>query len=116
MSVESQQVEQSWAIGSHRFANPWILAPMAGVSERPYRVIALKHGAIAAPTELVSAKGLIFGQARTERYLARDEEVENPFWVQILEVIQIRWPALQRMPLSGELISSISIWAVRSKR
>lgn len=83
MNVESQHHEQSWAIGSHRFANPWILAPMAGVSERPYRVIALKHGAIAAPTELVSAKGLIFGQARTERYLARDEDVENPFWVQI---------------------------------
>ena len=56
---------------------------MAGVSERPYRVLALRHGASAAPTELVSAKGLIFGQARTERYLARDEEVEEPFWVQI---------------------------------
>lgn len=74
---------ETWKIGSHTFDNPWILAPMAGVSERPYRVLALRHGACAAPTELVSAKGLIFGQARTERYLARDEEVENPFWVQI---------------------------------
>ena len=34
---------------------------MAGVSERPYRVIALKHGAIAAPTN-GGAKGLIFGK------------------------------------------------------
>ena len=74
---------QTWTLGPHHFENPWILAPMAGVSERPYRVLALRHGACAAPTELVSAKGLIFGQARTERYLARDEEVENPFWVQI---------------------------------
>ena len=78
-----EDIDSTWTIGSHRFENPWILAPMAGVSERPYRVLALRHGASAAPTELVSAKGLIFGQARTERYLARDEEVEEPFWVQI---------------------------------
>ena len=113
MNVESQHDEQSWAIGSHRFANPWILAPMAGVSERPYRVIALKHGAIAAPTELVSAKGLIFGQARTERYLARDEDVENPFWVQIFGGDPDSMAALQLTRLSGG--PSISIWAVPSK-
>ncbi|MEO1173223.1 MAG: tRNA dihydrouridine synthase DusB, partial [Myxococcota bacterium] len=40
-------------LGPIELANPWILAPMAGVSEWPYRIIALRHGAAAAPTELV---------------------------------------------------------------
>ena len=69
-------------LGPHRLKNPWILAPMAGVSEMPYRVLAQKMGASATPTELVSAKGLIYGQARTEHYLRRDPS-EKPFWVQI---------------------------------
>jgi len=69
-------------IGGYTFRNPWILAPMAGVSEMPYRLIALEMGAAAAPTELVSAKGLIYGQDRTRRYLTHSEQ-EQPFWVQV---------------------------------
>lgn len=69
-------------LGPYRLENPWILAPMAGVSEMPYRVIARRMGAGAAPTELVSAKGLLFGQERTKRYLAHSS-AESPFWVQI---------------------------------
>ncbi|MEM6731535.1 MAG: tRNA dihydrouridine synthase DusB [Myxococcota bacterium] len=62
--------------------NPWILAPMAGVSEWPYRVIALSHGAAATPTELISARALIEGTPRSERYMARDPS-EAQFWVQL---------------------------------
>lgn len=69
-------------LGPFRLENPWILAPMAGVSEMPYRVIARNMGASAAPTELVSAKGLLTGQERTARYLAHSA-IETPFWVQI---------------------------------
>ena len=69
-------------IGPYLLKNPWILAPMAGVSEMPYRVIAREMGASAAPTELVSAKGLLFGQERTRRYLTRADS-ETPFWVQL---------------------------------
>ena len=56
---------------------------MAGVSEAPYRQIALELGASAAPTELVSAKGLLTGQARTERYMQFNPALEHPFWVQL---------------------------------
>ena len=69
-------------IGPHTLDNPWILAPMAGVSEMPFRVIARRFGASMAPTELVSSKGLLYGQARTARYLTHDTS-EQPFWVQI---------------------------------
>lgn len=55
---------------------------MAGVSEMPFRVLARRLGAGAAPTELVSAKGLLYGQERTAHYLTHDPS-ESPFWVQI---------------------------------
>ena len=55
---------------------------MAGVSEMPFRVIARELGAGAAPTELVSAKGLLYGQSRSARYVAHAPS-EQPFWVQI---------------------------------
>ncbi|NJK90094.1 MAG: hypothetical protein HC923_12380 [Myxococcales bacterium] len=45
------------SIGPIRVERPIIMAPMAGVSEAPYRRIALELGAGLAPTELVSSKG-----------------------------------------------------------
>ncbi len=62
--------------------NPWILAPMAGVSEMPFRHLARRCGAGAAPTELISAKGLLYGQKRTQLYLRHTAE-DAPFWVQL---------------------------------
>ncbi len=69
-------------LGSHALANPWILAPMAGVSEMPFRVIARELGAALCPTELVSAAGLVHASARTRKYLRR-AECERPFVVQL---------------------------------
>lgn len=70
-------------IGPHTIDVPILLAPMAGVSEAPFRRIALSMGAGLAPTELVSAKGLEFGNARTEAYLRHDPEVEPILAVQV---------------------------------
>lgn len=69
-------------IGPYTLPNPWILAPMAGVSEMPFRTLAREMGAGAAPTELVSAKGLLYGSTRTQQYLTHAAS-EQPFWVQI---------------------------------
>ncbi len=71
------------SIGQFTIANPYVLAPMAGVSQMPFRRIALTMGAGLAPTELVSAKGLFFESQRTKSYLAHDETVEKPFCVQL---------------------------------
>ncbi len=73
----------SLAIGPHRLPRPIILAPMAGVSESPYRIMALDAGAGLAPTELVSAKGLEYRNARTEGYLRHDPQREPLLSVQI---------------------------------
>ena len=69
-------------LGPLTLANPWILAPMAGVSEQPFREIAFELGAALAPTELVSANGLIRASARTQKYL-RHGASEKPFVVQL---------------------------------
>lgn len=70
-------------IGPYELRNPFILAPMAGVSEQPFRVIAFKMGAALCPTELVSAQGLMRANARTIRYLRHDTGVERPYSLQI---------------------------------
>ena len=70
-------------IGPHTIDPPIFLAPMAGVSEAPYRVISLEMGAGLAPTELVSARGLQFGNTRTSDYLRHDPRTEPMLSVQI---------------------------------
>src|SRR5262249_58645848 len=71
------------AIGPYDLPNPYILPPMAGVSEMPFRVLAFKMGAALCPTELVSAQGLFRANSRTLRYLRHDAEVERPYSLQI---------------------------------
>ena len=70
-------------LGPYPLKNPWVLAPMAGVSEEPFRVLAFRMGAALCPTELVSAQGLMRANARTVRYLRHDAEVERPYSLQI---------------------------------
>jgi len=69
-------------IGPFTLADPWILAPMAGVSNMPFRLIAREMGAAAAVTELVSCKGLSYRQKKSAHFLTHDDS-EQPFWVQL---------------------------------
>jgi nifR3 family TIM-barrel protein len=50
--------------------NNLVVAPMAGVSNLPFRLIAKEAGASLVFTETVSAKGLVMGGAKTRRLLA----------------------------------------------
>ena len=70
-------------IGPYEIKRPYVLAPMAGVSQMPFRRLALKLGAGLAPTELISAKGLFYESARTKTYLTYDPIIEQPFCVQL---------------------------------
>jgi tRNA-dihydrouridine synthase B len=69
-------------IGPYHFQGRFFLAPLAGVSDRPFRKICRDMGAAFTYTEMVSAHGLAYGSAQTESYLDRDPE-ESPFAVQI---------------------------------
>ena len=84
-------------IGPHLLRNPFILAPMAGVSEMPFRRIALRLGAALAPTELVSAAGLVHASARTLKYLRHDPALEKPF------VVQVFGGDPEQLGISGEI-------------
>ncbi|MEY2667613.1 MAG: hypothetical protein RJA59_251 [Pseudomonadota bacterium] len=69
-------------IGPHTFSGRFFLAPLAGVSDRPFRAICREMGAAFAYTEMVSAHGLVHGTSQTLSYLDRDP-AEVPFAVQI---------------------------------
>ncbi len=69
-------------IGPHTFSGRFFLAPLAGVSDRPFRALCRELGASFAYTEMVSAHGLLHGTQQTLSYLDRDP-AEVPFAVQI---------------------------------
>lgn len=69
-------------IGPHTFSGRYFLAPLAGVSDRPFRSICRAMGASFAYTEMVSAHGLVHGTLQTASYLDREPD-EVPFAVQI---------------------------------
>ncbi len=59
-----------------------VLAPMAGVSDGPFRRLCRSHGAALVFTEMVSANGLVRGNARSWDYL-HFQEAERPIGVQL---------------------------------
>lgn len=69
-------------IGSVKLANHVIAAPMAGVTDRAYRIIAREQGCGLAVTEMVSDLALLFANPRTYRMLDFRGEIE-PLSVQI---------------------------------
>ncbi|MBI5136616.1 MAG: tRNA dihydrouridine synthase DusB [Nitrospirae bacterium] len=56
-------------IGGVTFDNPLVLAPLSGITNLPFRLIAKRMGAGMVVSELVSSNGLIRAQERTRRYL-----------------------------------------------
>lgn len=48
---------------------PW-LAPLAGYSDLPFRLLCREYGAIVCETEMISAKGLLYGSVGTAALLA----------------------------------------------
>lgn len=60
---------------------PW-LAPMAGYSDLPFRLLCRRYGAAAAVSEMVSAKGLSMRQPGTDKLLATCPE-DRPLVIQL---------------------------------
>jgi len=80
--------------------NPW-LAPLAGFSDLPFRLVCRKYGCNVAVTEMVSAKGLFYNFEHTKEYLATTKE-DSPLIVQIFgNEPQIIAQALSRLKDMG---------------
>lgn len=69
-------------VGNVQLKNNLLFAPIAGFSEVGFRHLCAKYGAGLTYTELVSAKGLVYGNKGTEELLATTE-IETPCAVQI---------------------------------
>lgn len=58
------------------------MAPLAGITDAPYRRLCRRYGACLVYTEMISAKGLYYGDRKTEELLVIREE-EQPVAIQI---------------------------------
>ena len=64
------------------FSSPLLLAPMAGVNDPVFRAICRRMGAGLTYTEMISAKGLAYNNARTQEMIAGLPE-DRPYAVQL---------------------------------
>ncbi len=69
-------------IGGLILENPLILAPMAGITQLPFRRLAKEAGCALVVTEMVSANGLVHGSKKTAELLAMHPD-ERPVSAQI---------------------------------
>jgi tRNA-dihydrouridine synthase B len=69
-------------IGHHILKNNLIVAPMAGVTDRPFRQLCKKMGAGLAVSEMVTSNSLLYGSEKTLRRANHEGEVD-PISVQI---------------------------------
>ena len=69
-------------IGNIEISGLTALAPLAGVTDRTFRVLCREQGASLVVTEMVSARGLVEGGERTSRFLDFEAD-EFPISVQI---------------------------------
>ena len=70
-------------IGTYTLKNSLILAPMAGVTDRPFRQLCKAMGAGMAVSEMISSNSLLWGSEKTKRRANHEGEVE-PRCVQIV--------------------------------
>ena len=69
-------------IGPHKLKNKLVVAPMAGVTDRPFRQLCKQMGAGMAVSEMVASNSLLWGSEKTRRRANHDGEVD-PISVQI---------------------------------
>jgi len=69
-------------IGDVNIPNPLVLAPMAGISNIAFRILAKEQGAGLVCSEFVSAKAIYYGNQKTQDMLIVDEK-EHPISIQI---------------------------------
>ena len=69
-------------IGNVELRNNILLAPMAGITDLPFRLICEKYGAGLTYTEMISAKGLFYNDSKTKLLLNIENE-KRPVSAQI---------------------------------
>ncbi|MEE1079226.1 MAG: tRNA-dihydrouridine synthase, partial [Agathobacter sp.] len=78
----SQNKIKTLQIGNVTLPNNLILAPMAGVTDLPFRLLCKEQGAGLLCMEMISAKAILYKNKNTEELMAIDER-ENPVSLQL---------------------------------
>ena len=74
--------KDEWSIGGVKIPGRVLLAPMAGVTDLPFRLLCKEKGADLIYTEMVSAKGLYYNSKNTGALMEIREE-ERPAALQL---------------------------------
>ena len=74
--------DMSWKIGNVRIENPFVLAPMAGVTDMPFRILCKEQGAGLICMEMISAKAISFHNKNTIA-LMKIDPCEHPVSMQL---------------------------------
>ena len=69
-------------IGTVKLANPLILAPLAGITHMPFRILAREAGCGLVCSEMISSNGLHYGSQETRDMLVMDD-AEKPISIQL---------------------------------
>jgi len=80
--MSNDQRTNAFKIGHVAIANPAVAAPMAGVTDRAFRILAAEHGCGLICTEMISDQALIYGNPKTNILLDLSGET-GPICVQI---------------------------------
>ena len=72
----------NWNIENIRIENPVVSAPLAGISDKAYRILAREHGCGLIHTEMVSEMGLVYGNKKTAELTDLEGEMQ-PVSVQL---------------------------------
>ena len=88
-------------IGNVELKNNIFLAPMAGITDRPFRLICEKFNPGLVYTEMVSAKALLYGDEKTKKLLNMKDE-KRPIAVQIFG------SDIEAMKYASEYVSQIA--------
>lgn len=69
-------------IGQLALPSPFLLAPLAGYTDLPFRLLCREYGASLVYSEMISSHGLVYGQKNTLAML-RSVASERPFAIQL---------------------------------
>lgn len=82
LNTEPTPLLPGFMLGTHRIDPPLVLAPMAGVTDLPFRRICRRFGIGLVVTEMIASRAVDMGRERTRR-MAELGEDEHPASIQI---------------------------------
>ncbi|MGH8143454.1 MAG: tRNA dihydrouridine synthase DusB [Steroidobacteraceae bacterium] len=66
----------TWRLGGYELSGRAVLAPMAGVTDRPFRILCRRFGAALTPAEMLSADQRLWSSAKSRRRMDHEGEPE----------------------------------------